>query len=573
MLGLGTHTQSNYGWSKDSNGHPELWYFQGVVWKYVVHGTWPDQYFTYERQDAMSCKLYKVTYNASSGICSRTLVWDGNDGGQTPHLPITASTTKYSNLTFVSKDVFLITEENKAGSKGKKVYVHANKLTDNGGGSYTVTPKIWSRVLLEDTEYYDKNNPDASQNSYPGRCTGLAVIPPMSVAYDNLFDSADGNVHPAKAQVVALTGMWVEHDEGGGPWGGGQVGQNHSVKLLRLETDNSDIHNEGYADSAAWNAGATPSSSGDGAWKLIHDYGQQLDHASGWATLDSKANLFYGHYMGPSTYGTIGPSQPPTNLMSYLIPGEWDESACAEVRGPGADYIWDGTYNKNYPESWRYDDGNDDCGNPIVEHLFLHDTVIVPLTSSSDVRTVCSFEAGNGGMHTGLQKYNLWPSWDFLPQDYQADMRNTLMAEGGCCDIYGETEWGQDAIVTFVPRHSRIHWMGDDSWSPVASYNREGIHVFKQRDATNILDVVEFHGAQDSDVIVAPGRDRNGFWTQQMTMDDSWGVDPGAAQPDAGAIPLLEEDSSGPPYYNNENKLDTYVTTGSGLSFRPKWEL
>ena len=637
MIGLGTNTQSHYGWSCDADdGRPELWYWQGTVMKNTMnwdntswpghwfsccdgsycpdfnhtwHGCWTPQewedscdeccwnchgsnnpYWCYwptlygfcqygwdgywdnpcswEFVPSKSNKLFKLTYDLDSKTVGRTLVWDANASGAYP----TDQSRLYGNLTFISKDVFLLAESDSSEpgyATWRRVVIWANKITDDGDGTYTVTPKIWSRVLLKDcdaeaTNCTDNNSGSGGgdydyRNSYPGQIAGLSFVPPESDAYDNLWDITQGNSTPAKAQILALTRCYSY----GGPWGGeGDSGQQHKVQILRLETDNADIGNNYLEKSDSWNAQPDSVQNPcatciDSSWRLVKSFGGNTtttyDFNEGWMTTDSKGNMYAGMLIDPT-------------------PGGW----------PGAGLLGTGTINTpvvTFPNNVVGNASCDtNCSHEAGETMYLHDTVIFenPITTSN--KTICNFhtigaiDAGDDGLsHSSVvfgQCADCTSHWDNPRQNptRHYNDRNVLYAEGGCCDIYGQGDFGKDAVFAFVPRHNRFlregfmeYTFNDQQvrglWDPMMSYNREGLYVFKRNETTpRILDFEYFAGT-----------DTNGNETCCLTLDSTWSSG-------TGSIPKLPTNvASGAEYPINDSVY--YDVRESGLSFRPNWKL
>ena len=188
--GLGTHVKSPFGWKCDSGtGEPEVYYWQGTVRYYdpsYDYDSSTEQYtlrYDISVDSTKSNKLYKLTFDHANRKVSRTLVWDGKD-------TFISNNSNYSktfgNLEFISRDTFVITEEySPADPNGqvndtyRKAIMWGNKIEDDG----TVTPKVWSRVVLED--WVNEGATDAeNQFDYPGSILGVSSIPPTGTLYD-----------------------------------------------------------------------------------------------------------------------------------------------------------------------------------------------------------------------------------------------------------------------------------------------------------------------------------------------------------------------------------------------------
>ena len=550
-----TNLQNRYGWSKDSTNEPEMFYWQGQVLKFTPTSDNSDWEVDYN--DAKSNKLYKLTFDHQNREVGRTLVWDAiNDYG---NVNGSGDIMFVSDLTFISKDVFLLTESYSPAWESsydtyRRVKVWANKIEDDGSGGYTITPRIWHRVLRRresGSQWNDggDGNPDLNIQGYPGGVLGLCQLPPTCSDYDK---------HSKLQNIVAMTRAYPF----GGPFGNdGDSNQSHSKMLLRLDTDEEDIGNvDALADDAVWDAGA---GDGDGSvsssWRTIKDYGDQYDAEEGWCAADSQGNILYGMCMGRKQ-GGLG-------WRGYIS------------LTPGAT---DGEYDFGY--------SNGSYGNfppPDVDgydgyYLFWHDTALItsPLETSVNLtasntgrQVVCRFDSKQYSFDLsnpcdygaeGLQApYNLYSTnsvgegpCDNGRSSYR--FNHALYAEGGCCDFYGETSWGRehgkDVFVTIVPRHGKTTRIGVDNWNPKFTYNREGIHVFKRDEETNNLVLL------DNDEFRVDGEwqfeDVNGTRRYQYLFDSTWGSG-------TGSIPVVGDPD------DSLNKQTHYYSSGSGLSLRP----
>ena len=573
MLGHGSNLKTNFGWHLDDDGNPEVFYWQGVVEHHepfyywcgdsgdgnYCDGPWC-QAWRYTRQYQKENKLYKLTFDHVNRKVSRTLIWDGNANGaysgNSPNWP-NSQNARYGNLTFISKDVFLITEEwmpenpneqSNSYDTYPRVILHANKIEGpNASGEYTVTPKIWSRLILkEGAEDSGQNNPNAARNDYPGRVIGLSFIPPESPDYD------ESN---AMANIIVMTCDFPN----GGLWAAAtQTNSNQDVRrmILRLSTDNAEISiPDYYADTEGWTGpssegGANGGNVGVSSWKTIKDFGANDDPGyganEGWCTLDSKGNLLYGDIMGYKS------SNQTSSSRGHLSPNEG---------GPG--YVF------TLPNTNPAGDLGDDW------KLYIHDVgcISAPLGLAEDIdkdtnsgnHVACYFDNPDsptdydfqnglpangfgfpGGDHPHVSGIQLG-SGEIIPSNFNwnseyseidggmfhYNINSVLHANGGCCDIYGETTWGQnlkahdlpnkDVILAFNARNNK-RWMfaGAQNWSTNTAYNREGITVFRREEGTNklvLLDSDRFGSISDPGV-----KDINGYRCVNYKFDNTWGA-------------------------------------------------
>ena len=174
-----------------------------------------------------------------------------------------------------------------------------------------------------------------------------------------------------------------------------------------------------------------------------------------------------------------------------------------------------------------------------------------------------------------------------------------MYAEGACCDIYGQTQWGKDTILAFVPRHNRFMsrmWGYDenreDTWhgwhtesgygyNPPMAYNREGLYVMQMNSYSS--------SDHQMNILYQGGTDPNDNLTVCYTLDSSWGDDSATGEDaegnaDAGTIPYIEglngnynnpfdwDDLSGSGSFFTENAYlasQWFESIENGLSFRP----
>jgi hypothetical protein len=179
-------------------------------------------------------------------------------------------------------------------------------------------------------------------------------------------------------------------------------------------------------------------------------------------------------------------------------------------------------------------------------------TPLGPVNGPGPNRIVChlSTDPGDaGGGDDGLSDYN---GNDGV---YTYNYRSALWSDSGCCDIYGQTEWGKDTILSFVSRHGE--WMRkydpstfSNGWTPAMAYNREGLYIMSVDDNENNQMNVEYIN----------GEDVNGYPTACYTLDNSWATGD-------GGIPIIPnpDGSAYDPIW--------YGVIASGLSFRPRWTL
>jgi len=436
MVGLGTMMQDPYGWVIDDNGDPEFYYFIGSV-----------KANTNAAVESDSCKLYKINFDLNGqgqhnmdtsgsypiGKIKCTLVDDlvqeydhGNNDSE-------SNTRIYGGLTFISRDVFLISDSWKPGANVNppgynvpvKVTVFANKL--NSAGTAVEETKIWNRKLLK------QGTNDSNDNNWPGVVAGFSFVPPESSDYD---------VRKKAGSIVALTGCWPY----GGAWNhvygdaGDDSGQNHKNQILRLDTEDGDIANNYYEASSSWrDLGATSS------WKLISEIGNggvspnaDWDQSEGWMAFDSQGNMYYGnivYYFGTSVGG------PPFSPYGSLPP-----------------------YQTSVSQK-------------------MHDIARINAPASN-----------GGGTNQKIMHFNsVLPASTYGNNNYTYDWTNTLHADAGCCDIYGQSLYGKDSLWLMVNRNKHA----SDS---TASYNKEleGLWVIKRNGTNDYFDVLAHYELDDT---------------------------------------------------------------------------
>ena len=571
------HAERPPNYCETMNGWPDLC----ECWHYEYLKVW-------QVDRDKSNKLYKIQWDDINKTISRTLVADlefthnGNDGDY-----YQAGSVKFTgNLTFISRDVFLLTESDAPEWNGdydtyRRVVVYANRLEEDG----TVTPKIWSRVLVKEGQQDNPNNTTSTKDNYPGLVTGLTFVPPESEAFDEADDgSSIPNVGIASGNIVAITGQYPY----GGPWAGSDNNQSHQTALWRLRSEDIDTHNNMYRDSDAWTDGADGTETATSAWTREKLWADELDFTEGWGCYDSKGNLFMGQAISwynneswPMFYGWCTVNDPiavaPHNILG----------------NPNCD-------SANYNCSFNFN--NKDV-------VFPHDTMMYDKNGS--LRVLHFHTIGTPGSWTdGLSDTELKnvPFGCTECEDDDCDggnctwsinHRHLLYAEGACCDIYGQTQWGKDTILAFVPRHNRFMsrmWGYDenreDTWhgwhtesgygyNPPMAYNREGLYVMQMNSDSS--------SDHQMNILYQGGTDPNDNLTVCYTLDSSWGDDSATGEDaegnaDAGTIPYIEglngnynnpfdwDDLSGSGSFFTENAYlasQWFESIENGLSFRP----
>lgn len=561
MLGHGTNTKTNFGWESDSQGTPEVFYWQGAVERQqpyyysIDNGASWIFFWSYSRAPEKENKLYKLTFDHTTRKVSRTLIWDGYADGSYQN---DTNNIRYGNLTFISKDVFVVTgtymPENPgdAGSLNDtypRAVLYANKIEGpNASGEYTITPKIWQRLILkEGADDSGSGSPDSARNDYPGKIIGLSFIPPESPDYDE---------SSSMSNIIAMSCDFPN----GGLWTGNASNNGQDVRrmILRLSSDDAELSNPDYfADTEGWTGpssegGADGVGSGTSAWKTIKDFGQNdaggYGANEGWCTLDSEGNLIYGDVMGYRSLSEVMSSR-----------GHMSENE----GGAG--------YKLNLPNT----DPEVDLGNDWK--LYLHDVGLVsaPLGDSEDINpdtnsgnhVTCYFDAGksynfqnglpaggfgyphpdSGSSHiSGIQLGSgevLSPSFNQNNSSEYAqipggmfhyNINSVLHANGGCCDIYGETYWAENlrsqevpyknVILTINPRNNPRWLRSNDGFSNNTPYNREGITVFRREEDTNKLKILDSEQMGTIENPIEPFKDHNGYRCLNYQFDGSWGT-------------------------------------------------
>ena len=78
MTGLGTNTRTNYGWALDDDGKPELYYWQGTVYKYATPPYWCySGYYSCANCSSIGCN--DGANGCNSCMPSSGDDWDDND--------------------------------------------------------------------------------------------------------------------------------------------------------------------------------------------------------------------------------------------------------------------------------------------------------------------------------------------------------------------------------------------------------------------------------------------------------------------------------------------------------------
>tara|TARA_R110002124_G_scaffold141073_3_gene305497 strand:+ start:842 stop:2734 length:1893 start_codon:yes stop_codon:yes gene_type:complete len=526
--GLGTNVKSPFGWKCDpSTGEPEAYYWQGTVRYYEPYYDYDQSTETYTLNydvsidSTKSNKLYKLTFDHANRKVSRTLVWDGKDTFISDNSNYSKS---FGNLEFISRDTFVITEEySPADPSGqindtyRKAIMWGNKIEDDG----TVTPKVWSRVILED--WIDEGATDEeNQFDYPGTILGVSSIPPTGTLYDN-------NSKWKNILVLTAPGNF------GLPWYT-DFNQFHDRYFLRLDTDDEDISNPDYlANSGAWNGVRQPGTPGD--FKFVNYIGSSgFDgHGAeeGFMTIASDESVLYGMVQGYKE-NSSGQCIRQSRTKGY------------SSQNPGAT----GTYWNFCRGAWS--DGINTTNDFTIDRVYYHDTGLVgglqfPIEElepdNQGNHVVCKLDAGytyeyeNGlswrfNLDTG-SNYGTNGNGDQQPAEtslgnWYRYWNNKTFADGGCTDWFGETKWGRehgkDVILLHVPRNSRELTLQapSDDWGPEFATNREGILVIKRDSGSNnlvLLDNDDF--SRDNELEYT---DTNGYRKVAYAFDSSWGT-------------------------------------------------
>tara|TARA_R110002124_G_scaffold286790_1_gene468723 strand:- start:99 stop:1985 length:1887 start_codon:yes stop_codon:yes gene_type:complete len=524
--GLGTHVKSPFGWKCDSGtGEPEVYYWQGTVRYYdpsYDYDSSTEQYtlrYDISVDSTKSNKLYKLTFDHANRKVSRTLVWDGKDTFISNNSNFSKT---FGNLEFISRDTFVITEEySPADPNGqvndtyRKAIMWGNKIEDDG----TVTPKVWSRVILED--FVDEGATDAeNQFDYPGSILGVSSIPPTGLLYD--FRSKWKN-------IIVLTSP----GNFGLPWYT-DINQAHSRFFLRLDTDDEDITNPNYlANSGAWNGVRAPGTPGD--WKFENQIGSFSisGHGAdeGYMTIASDQSVLYGTVQGYKDNSSEQCYEQGKNT------GYWSQNAGAT-----------GLYWNRCRGS--FSDGINTTNDFTVDRVYFHDVGLVtglqfPVEElepdNVGNHVMCKFDAGyTYDFQNGISwvynvsqgtNYGTNGNGDGTPEasggDYFYYWNNKTFADGACTDWFGETKWGQehgdDVVLMHVPRNGReMTFAATDNWSPELATNREGILVIKRDTSSNnlvLLDNDDFSRGNDETYT-----DTNGYRKVAYAFDSSWGT-------------------------------------------------
>ena len=354
--------------------------------------------------------------------------------------------------------------------------------------------------------------------------------------------------------------MTTSHPNGGLWTPDGQTNQNQDVRrmILKLDSDNAEISIPDYlASTEGWTGpasegGADGDNTGVSSWKTIKDFGANSAGGygadEGWCTLDNNGNMLYGNVMGYRDLSTVMSSR------GHL--SETEGGNGYRVTMPENDIVGD------LGENWK---------------LYMHDVghISAPLGSCNDINpdtnsgnhVACYFDAGytydfqnglvsngygypeadSGSVHISgivLGSGEIFsPSWnrdnsspyanvDWAQSgNHHYNINGALQANGGCCDIYGQTWWAdnlrgvglphKNTVLTFTPRNE-TRWLLTESFSKNTVSNREGITVFRKEENTNklvLLNPEEFTGNNYDKF-----KDHNGFRCINYQFDDSWGA-------------------------------------------------
>jgi len=451
MIGLGTNMQDPYGWVLDEYGDPELYYFVGSVFN-GDNGI---------ADAAKSCKLYKIIFNRDgsnnhNGTIGLELVKDLV--GTYSHPSDAHPVESYGGLTFISRDVFLITAGwspvNDTYATYRKQVMWANKLNASGTD---VTTKIWNRKIIKQGQT-DPDVGGGNTNNWPGVLSGFSYASPESSDYDT---------NRKASSIICLTGCFPY----GGPWGlDGDTGQQHKNYILRLDTDDESINNNYYEDTDSWAAGADEGggeSSTTSAWKqiaLLGNGSNQVDQGEGWCALDSQGNLYYGR------------------AILY-----WSTSA------GGSDVVNHGS--GGYPDPSTY---------------YVHSTFRVdsPLNGGINNRTIMHYN-------------NELPLSNFMNQmGYTLKQGNFMGADSGCCDIYGQTIHGKDSLWLMVNRNDQ-RGGPNETITAAYNAVKEGLWVVKRNGTSNRLNVLQHYTLDDTWNIAVGAHDTTPQSTQNPYLIES----------------------------------------------------
>ena len=547
--GLGTQMKSPFGWKCDSStGEPEAYYWQGTVrtytplWNYNSNTNSYSVSWSYNIDGTKSNKLYKLTFDHTNRKVSRTLVWDAKDVFVNSN---SDRSKTFGNLEFISRDTFLITEEYSPADPGgnvndtyRKAILWANKIEDDG----TVTPKVWSRIIIEDFAV-EGANPQDNQFDYPGTILGVSSISPTSELYDQ---------YSKYKNILVLTAP----GQYGYPWFQGN-NSFHARYFLRLDSDGEDIKNTDYlADSGAWNGVEAPGTLAD--WKLVNTIGSEGDPSSygadeGWMTMTSDSSVVYGNVQGYKD-NSSGQCYRQGNNSGY-----WSQN-------PGSTGIYYNSCNGDF------DNGQSSQPAPQFDptRIYFHDIGLVqglqfPIEEferdNFGNHVVCKLDAGySADYQNGFwYPYNISNNTSFGPNGdgsgsgagegggYFYYWNNKTFGDGACCDWFAETKWGQehgkDVILIHVARnnHQCTLLAPDDGFDATFTTNREGILVIKRDGDTNnfiILDNDDF--SRDNDDVYT---DINGYRKVTYEFDSSWGTiytSPCCEDSSGNCIPIVE---------------------------------
>ena len=314
MSFLGNLQPDDYGWALDSEGIPEMWMWVGGIAPMgdgCDNGDW---------DTANSNKLVLLTCDP---IDNKVKI--KHDFGQI--FPWDWS-TEYSNLVWVSRNVFLLTSiiidydwqgGHPSSTAVVKSVVHACRLDENGStdpDNWTITTDVWKREILKGGKYGEGSNFPTDKTIYPGVPSGMTVMPSMSRP---ARDWQENSV--TEKNILTITGSW--------PYWGVVFGWNkHVVRVHRMSSIPEGIlngirenNNTYYANDNAWTDGSDGDNTKVSAWQNVINYGNpdyywcdndlgepccgnehnyhesKNDHEEGWCTCDSRGNFYYGNFV------------------------------------------------------------------------------------------------------------------------------------------------------------------------------------------------------------------------------------------------------------------------------------